>query len=73
VYFVHDDDPPVRFDQYVTTGGGERTLYSQLDMTRLPPGGYKIRILAYAEDAQAPGEIGPWLYNTQTRAFIKLE
>jgi hypothetical protein len=48
-------------------------LYSQLDTTRLPPGGYQIRIHAYADDADAVDTIGPWPYNTQTRAFIKLE
>lgn len=73
VYFIHDFDPPVRFDQKVTTGVGSKTLFSQLDMTTLQPGGYQIRVHAHAADADAIDTIGPWSYNTQTRAFIKLE
>ncbi len=73
VYFIHDYDPPVRFDQIVTTGTGQHTLFSQLDMTTLQPGGYQIQVHAHAADAEATDTIGPWSYNTQTRAFIKLE
>jgi len=73
VYFIHDSDPPVRFEQIVTNGVGQRTLFAQLDMTSLPPGGYQIRVHAHAADADAIDTIGPWSYNTQTRAFIKLE
>lgn len=73
VYFIHDFDPPVRFDQKMTTGVGSKTLFSQLDMTTLQPGGYQIRVHAHADDADAIDTIGPWSYNTQTRAFIKLE
>ena len=73
VYYIHDSDPPVRFAQIVTTGVGQRTLFAQLDMTTLPPGGYQIRVHAHAADADAIDTIGFWPYNTQTRAFIKLE
>ncbi|HII98205.1 MAG TPA: VWA domain-containing protein [Methanoregula sp.] len=73
VYYIHDFDPPVRFAQIVTTGVGQRTLFAQLDMTTLPPGGYQIRVHAHAADADAIDTIGFWPYNTQTRAFIKLE
>jgi hypothetical protein len=73
VMFIHDTDPPVRFQQTVTNGGGTRTQYAQLDLTKLPPGGYQIRVYAYADDAEATDTIGPWSYNVQRRPFIILE
>ncbi|PKG31733.1 hypothetical protein [Methanoregula sp.] len=73
VYFIHGSDPKVRFYQQVTTGGGTKTLFSQLDMSRLPGGQYYIYVHAYSDDAHAEAIIGPWQYNAGTRAFIKLE
>lgn len=73
VYYIHGSDPEIRFDQKLTTGTGSKTLYSQLDMSRLPPGNYWIKVHAYASDANADATIGPWPYDTQTRAFIVLE
>lgn len=73
VSFIHDNDPPVRFDQKITYGGGTRTLYTELDLSKLPPGGYQIRVHAYTDDANDIESIGPWSYNVQRRPFIMVE
>jgi Mg-chelatase subunit ChlD len=73
VYFQREMDPEVRFDRKTTFGGGKSTLYSQLDLSSLQPGGYTFIIHAYSTDAEATEDIGPYAYNSQTRAFIKLE
>ena len=73
VSFIHDTDPPVRFDQKITYGGGTRTMYTELDLSKLPPGGYQIQVHAYTDDGDDIESIGPWSYNVQRRPFIMVE
>jgi hypothetical protein len=81
VYYSIDSGPWVLFDTKthaypyganITTT--EYVDYTQLDVKRLPPGGYKIKIYATAPDA--PDAIAITDYKTvggQGKIFLKLE
>ncbi|MDO9549741.1 MAG: VWA domain-containing protein, partial [Methanoregula sp.] len=75
VSYIHDNDPPVKFD-VKTLNPAFDLVTSQsatLDTEKLPPGGYKIQVRAYTKDASDTKECGPYTYSTQGRAFIKIE
>jgi len=76
VSYIHEDDPPVKFDtKTLNKAFGDLNLpqSSVLNMEKLPPGGYKIQVHAYTKDASATAISEAYSYSTQGRAFIKLE
>jgi hypothetical protein len=75
VYYSIDNGPWVQFDEKTGIASGETRLYAQLDVSKLPPGGYQIKVYATAQDApdatkmlDAPVNVG-----SNGRSFIKLE
>lgn len=76
VSYIHEDDPPVKFDTKTlnkASGDLNAPQSSVLDMEKLPPGGYKIQVYAYTKDASATAVSETYSFTTQGRAFIKLE
>ncbi|PKL58793.1 MAG: hypothetical protein CVV34_00930, partial [Methanomicrobiales archaeon HGW-Methanomicrobiales-5] len=75
VSYIHDNDPPVKFDVKTLNPAFDlvTSQSASLDTGKLPPGGYKIQIHAYTKDASDTKECGPYSYTTQGRAFIKIE
>jgi hypothetical protein len=74
VSYIHDDDPPVKFDVKTLTLsdlGAPQT--SMLSTEKLPSGGYVIQVSAFTKDASDTKECGPYSFTTQGRSFIKLE
>ncbi|NMB77823.1 MAG: VWA domain-containing protein [Methanomicrobiales archaeon] len=75
VSYILNEGTPVRFD-VLTLNPAFDLVHPQssvLNTGNLPPGGYKIQVHAFTKDASVTKECGPFTYNTQGRAFIKLE
>ena len=74
ISYIRDADPPVRFDKKTLTATDLLSPQSStLNTEKLPPGGYKIQVHAYTQDASVTKECGTYFFTTQGRAFIKLE
>ncbi len=81
VYYSIDDGPWVLFDikTHPYPYGANATTteyvdYAQLDVTKLPPGGYKIKIYATAPDA--PDAVSETEFKTvggQGKIYLRLE
>jgi hypothetical protein len=76
VSYIHESDPPVRFDTKTlnkASGDLNSPQISTLNTEKLPPGGYKIQVYAHTKDASATAVSETYSFTTQGRAFIKLE
>ena len=74
VSYIHDNDPPVKFDvKTINPASGIPAMDSTLDMGKLPPGGYTIQVHVYTTDATDTKACGPYSYTTTGRSFIKLQ
>ena len=75
VYYSVNDAPFVRFAEITGIPPGESSQQAQLDVTKLPPGGYQIKVLATAEDTPDTYAYleGPKTVGGRGTTFIKLE
>ena len=82
VYYSINNGPWVQFDTKTYTYpyppqmaiNTQYTDYAQLDVKKLPPGGYKIKVYATSSDApDAAAETGPKSVGGTGKVFIKLE
>ena len=71
--YSYNNGPMIRFGSQTGIGPGDYTHYAQLDVRKLPPGSYQIRIFAVAPDAREDEEITYTVNVGSTGIFIKLE
>jgi hypothetical protein len=78
IYYRVNNGPWYKFEDKsgIVSGGGEATQYSQLDIRKLPPGGYQVKIEASAPDTPdaVPAYLPfPIVIGGTGKSFIKLE
>ena len=73
MWYSHDNGPWVRFNTQSDIDPGEVVHYAQLDVRKLPPGGYRIKIHAVAPDSIDDEEITAPITVDSKGVFIKLE
>jgi hypothetical protein len=73
MWYSVDNGPWVLFGSQPDINFGYFTHYAQLDVNKLPPGGYRIKIHAVAPDAIDDEEISSIITVGGKKVFIKLE
>lgn len=73
MWYSQDNRPRILFSTRTIIDPGDATHYGQLDVRKLPPGGYRIKVHAFAPDAVDDEEITDTITVGSTGIYIKLQ
>jgi hypothetical protein len=73
MWYSHDNGPWILFSTRTNINPGNLTDYGQLDVRKLPPGGYRIKVHAFAPDAIDDEEITAPITVGSKGIYIKLQ
>ena len=73
MWYSHNNGPWIQFSSNPDIDAGDYVHNAQLDVRKLPPGGYRIKIHAFGPDAPDDEEISSVCTVGGNRVYIKLE
>ena len=75
VYYSVNNEPYIQFDEITGILPGQSAQQAQLDITKLPPGGYQIKVVATAPDTPDTYALlsDPKTVGGRGISFIKIE